>query len=43
MRELELRDLVRDIPPVFEEYYATVARGSCESCGAPHPQRPAAP
>lgn len=42
-RELELRDLVRDIPPVFEEYYATVAQGSCESCGAPHPQRPAAP
>ncbi len=34
------RDLVRDIPPVFEEYYGGVASGSCRSCGEPNPQRP---
>ncbi len=38
--ELELRDLVADIPPVFEEYYRTVAAKSCPACGAPNPGRP---
>ena len=38
--ELELRDLVRDIPPVFEEYYGTVAKENCPNCGGPNPRRP---
>jgi 3-hydroxyanthranilate 3,4-dioxygenase len=38
-REVALRSLVDDLPPVFEEYYGSVAKGSCPSCGRPNPGR----
>ena len=37
-REVDLRSLVNDLPPVFEEYYATVANGACPRCGHPNPK-----
>jgi 3-hydroxyanthranilate 3,4-dioxygenase len=37
-REVQLRSLVADLPPVFEEYYRRVANGSCPNCGHPNPQ-----
>jgi hypothetical protein len=30
---------VDDLPPVFEEYYGSVANGHCPSCGQPNPKR----
>ena len=38
-REVQVRSIVKDLPPVFEEYYGTVAGGNCASCGHPHPKR----
>lgn len=38
-REVQLKDIVADLPPVFEEYYDTVAAGTCPECGAPNPQK----
>jgi len=38
-REVNLRSLVDDLPPVFEEYYGTVSKGNCPSCGRPNPRR----
>jgi 3-hydroxyanthranilate 3,4-dioxygenase len=38
-REVDLQSLVDDLPPVFEEYYGTVAKGRCPSCGHPNPQK----
>jgi 3-hydroxyanthranilate 3,4-dioxygenase len=38
-REVSLRSLVDDLPPVFEEYYGTVSKGRCPSCDHPNPGR----
>jgi len=38
-REVALHSLVEDLPPVFEEYYGSVAHGHCPSCGQPNPKR----
>jgi 3-hydroxyanthranilate 3,4-dioxygenase len=38
-REVALRSLVDDLPPVFAEYYGSVANGHCPSCGQPNPKR----
>ena len=38
-REVQVRSIVADLPPVFEEYYGTVSRGTCPNCGAPNPKR----
>lgn len=38
-REVQVRSIVADLPPVFEEYYGTVANGTCPSCGAPNPKK----
>ncbi|MPY70545.1 MAG: 3-hydroxyanthranilate 3,4-dioxygenase [Alphaproteobacteria bacterium] len=38
-REVHVADIVRDLPPVFEEYYGSVADGACPSCGAPNPKK----
>lgn len=35
--ELQVRDLVTDMPPVFEAFYADEAARTCPSCGAVHP------
>ncbi len=38
-REIQLRDIVTDLPPVFEEYYGTMASGACPTCGHPNPKK----
>ena len=38
-REVNLRSLVDDLPPVFEEYYGTVAKRTCPKCGHANPGR----
>ncbi len=38
-REVRVDNIVTDLPPVFEEYYGTVADGNCASCGHPHPRK----
>ena len=38
-RDIQLKSIVADLPPVFEEYYGTVANGNCTACGHPHPQK----
>ena len=42
-REVEVTDLVRDLPPVFEEYYGNAALRVCPSCGYENPGKPGAP
>jgi 3-hydroxyanthranilate 3,4-dioxygenase len=37
--ELHVSNLVTDLPKVFDQYYATVAKGNCKACGAPNPKR----
>ena len=41
-REVEVTDLVRDLPPVFEEYYGNAALRVCPSCGHENPGKPGA-
>ena len=41
-REVELKDLVADLPPVFEEYYGDASLRVCPSCGHDNPGRPGA-
>jgi 3-hydroxyanthranilate 3,4-dioxygenase len=38
-REVRVDNIVQDLPPVFEEYYGTVANRECKNCGHPHPQK----
>ena len=35
--EVELKDIVKDLPPLFEAFYADEARRTCPSCGELHP------
>ncbi|MDF5758529.1 3-hydroxyanthranilate 3,4-dioxygenase [Spongiactinospora sp. TRM90649] len=35
--ELQVRDIVLDLPPVFEAFYADEKARTCDSCGALHP------
>jgi 3-hydroxyanthranilate 3,4-dioxygenase len=35
--ELELQDIVKDLPPLFQAFYADDERRTCGSCGALHP------
>lgn len=35
--ELQVRDLVKDMPPVFEAFYADEESRLCSNCGALHP------
>ncbi len=39
-REVEVTDLVRDLPPVFEEYYGDASLRTCPSCGYQNPGKP---
>lgn len=41
-REVQVADLVRDLPPVFDEYYGDPALRECPSCGHRNPGRPGA-
>ncbi len=38
-REVQVRNIVTDLPPVFEEYYETIADGNCPDCGHPNPKK----
>ena len=35
--ELQVTDIVKDLPPVFETFYASEEARTCASCGAIHP------
>lgn len=36
--ELQVRDIVKDLPPVFEQFYASSEQArTCSQCGALHP------
>lgn len=37
--EVQLKNIVTDLPTVFEKYYDTVAKETCPNCGHPNPQR----
>lgn len=39
-REVQLRDIVRDLPPVFEEYYGDSALRVCPECGHENSGKP---
>ena len=41
-RDVHVANIVADLPPVFEEYYSTVADGVCPNCGDPNPKKIAA-
>ncbi|GGS75811.1 3-hydroxyanthranilate 3,4-dioxygenase [Planobispora rosea] len=35
--ELQVRDIVADLPPLFQAFYADEKARTCENCGALHP------
>lgn len=35
--ELQVRDIVEDLPPVFKEFYESEAGRTCPECGTVHP------
>lgn len=41
--EVQLKSIVDDLPPLFENFYANEALRHCDHCGAVHPGRAVAP
>lgn len=37
--EVKLKSLVRDLPPIFDQFYASEELRTCKNCGAVHPGR----
>jgi 3-hydroxyanthranilate 3,4-dioxygenase len=37
--EIQLKDIVNDLPPLFEQFYASTTHRTCRQCGAVHPGR----
>jgi len=35
--EVQLRSIVKDLPPLFEQFYASKPLRTCAACGAVHP------
>lgn len=35
--ELQVRDIVADLPPVFQQFYASDDERTCKNCGTVHP------
>ena len=35
--ELQVRDIVADLPPVFEQFYSSEEARTCRNCGTLHP------
>jgi 3-hydroxyanthranilate 3,4-dioxygenase len=35
--ELQLESIVRDLPPLFDRFYASTELRTCLTCGAVHP------
>jgi 3-hydroxyanthranilate 3,4-dioxygenase len=40
--EVQLKSIVDDLPPLFEQFYASADKRKCPECGAVHPGRKAA-
>ena len=36
-REVQVADIVKDLPPIFDEYARTHTGGTCDKCGTAHP------
>ena len=41
--EVQLQSIVRDLPPLFAQFYGDAALRRCPACGAVHPGKAAAP
>ncbi|HEX9462504.1 MAG TPA: 3-hydroxyanthranilate 3,4-dioxygenase [Alphaproteobacteria bacterium] len=41
--EIQLKDIVKDLPPLFEQFYASEKLRTCRACGAVHPGKAAKP
>jgi 3-hydroxyanthranilate 3,4-dioxygenase len=39
--EIQLQSIVDDLPPVFDQFYASVERRTCAKCGTVHPGKAA--
>jgi 3-hydroxyanthranilate 3,4-dioxygenase len=39
--EIQLKDIVKDLPPLFEQFYASEKLRTCKNCGAVHPGKAA--
>jgi 3-hydroxyanthranilate 3,4-dioxygenase len=37
--EVQLQNIVRDLPPLYEHFYASPELRRCRQCGALHPGR----
>ena len=37
--EVQLKSIVRDLPPLFEQFYASESLRTCKACGTVHPGR----
>jgi 3-hydroxyanthranilate 3,4-dioxygenase len=35
--EVQVKDIVKDLPPLFAAFYADTAKRTCKNCGAVHP------
>jgi hypothetical protein len=35
--QVEARDIVKDLPPLFEQFYASNQHRTCTQCGTLHP------
>ena len=38
--EVKLKSIVRDLPPLFEQFYSSESLRTCKHCGAVHPGKP---
>lgn len=41
--EVQLKSIVRDLPPIFERFYGDAALRTCKTCGTVHPGKPTPP
>jgi 3-hydroxyanthranilate 3,4-dioxygenase len=40
---VQLKSIVRDLPPLFAQFYGDVTLRKCPACGAVHPGKAALP
>ena len=40
--EINVQDIVADLPPLFDDFYRSEKKRTCRSCGALHPGKPSA-
>ena len=40
--EVQLRSIVEDLPPLFEQFYSSPEKRTCKNCGTVHPGKKAA-